>query len=118
MNGNLHRCVWHLTKRLMRYNIALSASAALATWMTRPIVVGGGLVSSIGELLARFAIAACTAGCALSFSLYRAFYRHELPIYLNAGFRVTRVLAFSWLLQALVLGILAGALLMAGAAAR
>ncbi len=110
----MYRSVWHFTRRILRSNVALSGAAALATWVTHPIAIGGHLVSSLGELLLRFAIAACTVGYGLSFLVYRAFYRHELPIYLNAGLRVSHVLGLSWILHLCVLGTLAAALLIVG----
>jgi hypothetical protein len=100
------RLIWHFLKRILRYNLILSASAvALSWWGDRSFTTGDLRTISL-EFSIRFMLIACTAGYAISVFIYMQFYRNELPVYTNGGLHLTKAIAVTW-------GCLSGALLLA-----
>jgi hypothetical protein len=76
------RLVFHLTKRILRYDLPLSLAAALALGVPSPVV-----------LAVRFVLIACTAGFLLSLFAYTTLGRRELPVYTVAGGRLVTTAA-------------------------
>jgi hypothetical protein len=90
------RIFWFFIKRILRYDIVLSLAGAALTNARVPSFVQGNGGTTVEFFLVRFACIACSAGYALSVFIYLKFYRNELPLYINAGFSIPKVISVSW----------------------
>jgi hypothetical protein len=91
--------VWHFLKRVLKYDAFLSGMTLAGAL----VMNGQALQSHRGDcltfaagVLVRFVLIACTAGYALSVFIYGQLQRNELPLYMNAGFRIGTIAAVSW----------------------
>ena len=100
------RLQWHLLKRLLRYDLPLSAVGALVTWSRSPAAHAWRFLPLATDLAIRFAVVACTAGYGISFLLYRVFYRRELPLFTVCGHHIGSIALVSLGMLILIFAVL------------